>query len=120
MKVAPGKQARREEGFLLLALIFIILVLGVIAYVFVNIISTHRLAAPEGIAAMKALYIKEAGLEIGHQYVADYWATGTTTPLGENINLFSDEPLGEGYFSVWVTMTDIRVADFEVSATVSR
>ena len=119
MKITRKDYSRREGGFLLLALIFIILVLGVIAYVFVNIISTHRFAAPEGIAAMKALYIKEAGLEIGHQYVADYWATKTTVPLGENINIFSDEPLGEGYFSVWVTMTDIRVADFEVSATVS-
>ncbi len=108
----------RETGIALLALIFIILALGLVAYTFVNILSSHRIAGPGTASTMKAFYLKEGALEIGQQYVADYWATGTTVPLGENVAIFPDEPLGDGHFSLWVTMTDIRVADFEISATV--
>ncbi len=118
MRRKPKRSLNREAVVLLLALVFIILILGIAAYTFVSVVSTHRLAAPATVNTMKALYIKEAAFEIGHKYVAEYWATGTTVPLGQDIAVFSNEPLGDGHFSLWVTMTDIRVADFRVSATV--
>ncbi len=119
MKKKPARTDFRQAGFLLLALVFVILVLGVAGYAFINVVSTHRLSAPGSASTMKALYIKEAAFEIGHQYVAEYWTTGTTVPLGQDVLVFSNEPLGDGSFSLWVTMTDIRVADFRVSATVA-
>lgn len=123
MNRTATRKTSREEGFLLLALIIVILILGVLAYAFVNIISTHQVASPAGLGSMKALYIKEGALEIGQMFVADYWAWAEANqigePLGENVNIFTDEPLGDGYFSLWVTETEIGRADLLVDATAS-
>lgn len=114
----PDTTSSRETGLALLALVFIMLVLGVVGYTFISIVSSHRISIAGSGNTTKTFYIKEGALEIGQEYVADYWAT-QTVPLGEDILLFGNEPLGDGSFSLWITMTDIMVADFEVSATVA-
>lgn len=118
MKRMPNTASRRETGLALLALVFIMLILGMVGYTFISIISSHRISISDTGRSIKTFYIREGALEIGQQFVADYWATHTV-PLGPDILVFSNEPLGDGTFSLWVTMTDIMEADFEVSAIVA-
>ncbi len=105
----------RERGIALLALIFIILALGLVAYTFVNILSSHRIAGPGTASTMKAFYLKEGALEIGQRYVAECWAAGTAPALGE---VFPERPAGDGVISLWVTGADLLSVDLEAEATV--
>ncbi|MFH1039074.1 MAG: hypothetical protein V1789_10460 [PVC group bacterium] len=108
-----------ERGLALLSLIIIMLILGVVAYTFVNMITTTQSSAVFANKSLGAFYITEGALQIGKKYVAEYWATETTVPLGMDFCIFSDEPLGNGTFSVWVNMSEITYATFTASGSVS-
>ncbi len=108
-----------EKGLALLALIILMLILGVVAYTFVNMIATTQSSAVFTNRSLEAFYITEGALDIGKKYVAVYWATGTTVPLGMDFCIFTDEPLGKGTFSVWVNMSDITYATFTASGNVT-
>lgn len=88
------------------------LVLGLVAYTFVSIVSTHRHAAAVPHSSLKAFYISEGALEIGKKFVADRWATETDVILGTSFAIYTDQTLGEGTFAVWVTETDLGFATF--------
>lgn len=111
MKTASDRTFSRERGSLLLALIFIILILGVVAYAFVNIISSHRMAISDAGRSIKTLYIREAALEIGQEYVATYyWTTywaDHTNPIAPWQTICVNQTLGEGEFSVSFAMTNL-------------
>ncbi len=109
----------QEAGIALIALLAIMLILGVVTYAFVSIISTHRYSSIAAYSSLKTRYITEGALQIGKKYVRDRWSTGTTVPLGANFTILTDEPLGDGTFSVWVSETDIGFATFTAYATVS-
>lgn len=63
----------RELGLALISLVFLMLVLGVIAYAFIGILSTHRLSSIELTNSLKAFYISEGALEIGKKQLADQY-----------------------------------------------
>ncbi len=111
MKTASDRQFKREAGFLLLALIFIILILGVVAYAFVNITSSHRMAISDAGRSIKTLYIREAALEIGQEYVATYYWTAYwadhTDPIQPWQPICINQALGDGQFSVSFAMTNL-------------
>lgn len=111
MKIAEDNPFPRERGSLLLALIFIILILGVVAYAFVNIISSHRLAISDAGRSIKTLYIREAALEIGQEYVATYYWTAYwsehTEPIVPWQPICVNQALGDGQFSVSFAMTNL-------------
>lgn len=90
---------KQESGFSLIALIAIMLILGVVAYAFVGIISTHRLSSIELYNSMKAFYLAEAGLELGKKYLTEL---GEKPAWAPHTLLYSNEPLGEGTFSLEV------------------
>lgn len=126
MKNRYVKAAPRETGFLLLALVFIILILGMVAYAFVNIVSSHRIAIADPGRSSRTLYIKEGALEIGQEYVATYyWVpywTDHTEPIPPYQPICTDEPLGDGQFSVSFAMTSLfapnPTVDFSYEASV--
>ena len=89
-----------EAGLALISLVIVMLILGVVAYTFVTIISTHRYGFGVTESSLKAFYITEGALEIGKKYVVDRWATETDVPLGANFTIFINEPLGDGTFSL--------------------
>ncbi|MDP8234832.1 MAG: hypothetical protein P9M08_00460 [Candidatus Erginobacter occultus] len=90
----------QENGFSLIALVIIILILGVVAYTFVGIISTHRLSSIELYNSMKAFYLTEAALEVGKQYLSD--EVGGPPAWAPHTVLYSNEPLGDGSYSLTV------------------
>ena len=54
-----------EDGFALLALLAVMIILGIVDYTFVNIISTERAASGMQYNSVKAFHITEGGLEVG-------------------------------------------------------
>ncbi|MEA1928192.1 MAG: hypothetical protein U9N73_08280 [Candidatus Auribacterota bacterium] len=110
---------RPESGLALISLIIVMLILGVVAYTFVTIISTHRTGFPVTESSLKAFYITEGALEIGKKYVADRWATETTVALGPDFCIFTNESLGDGTFSLWVTESDVGFVTFTATADVN-
>jgi len=109
----------RENGLALISLVIIMLILGVVAYTFVNIISTHKYGFGVSESSLKAFYITEGALEIGKKYVADRWATETTAVMGANFTIFTNETLGDGTFSLWVTQSEVNFVTFTANANVS-
>lgn len=111
LKMKAARKRRNENGLALIGLMVIILVLGVIVYAFSTMVASHQMSAESGYNAMKAFYIKEGALELGMKFVVDRWAEAedcaSYTPLGENYAIFSEEEMGEGTFSVWVTETAV-------------
>ncbi len=90
----------QERGFSLIALVIIILILGVVAYSFVGIISTHRLSTIEIYNSTKAFYLSEAALEVGKKYLSDQ--VGGPPDWAPHTVLYSNEPLGDGSYSLTV------------------
>jgi len=109
----------QESGLALISLVFVMLILGVIAYTFVTIISTHRYGFTVTESSLKTFYITEGALEIGKKYVVDRWATETTVALGANFTIFTNESLGDGTFSLWVTESDVGFVTFTANANVT-
>jgi hypothetical protein len=113
------KQINRspEAGLALISLVFVMLVLGVVAYTFVSIISTHRYGFGVTESSIKAFYIKEGAFELGQKYIKDLGDPDEYYVL-VNYAIFIDEPMGDGTFSVWVTQTDVERRRYsEITAT---
>ena len=91
-----------ENGLVLVALIAIMLIIGIIAYTFVNIISTNLETQEAPFSSIKSFYITEGALEIGKKYISDQngvppgWAPGIS-------QLFVDELMGDGTFDLTIT-----------------
>ena len=109
----------QESGLALVSLIIVMLILGVVAYTFVSIVSTHRTGFPVTESSLKAFYITEGALEIGKKYVADRWGTETDVAMGANFTIFTNETLGDGTFSLWVTQSEVNFVTFTANANVS-
>ena len=111
-----------EAGLALISLVFVMLILGVVAYTFVSIISTHRYGFGVTESSIKAFYIKEGAFQLGQKYIKDLGDPDTYDPLVDE-RIFTDEPMGDGTFSVWVSQTDdpsgIRWTTFSTTANVS-
>ena len=118
MKIYNPTNRHSQTGLVLISLIIIMLILGVVAYTFVRIISTHRTGLQATESSLKAFYITEGALEIGKIFMANRWGTGTDVPLGTNINIFSNEPLGDGTFSLWITEANVGFVTFTATASV--
>ena len=90
-----------ENGLVLVALIAIMLIIGIVAYTFVNIISTQLETQAAPFNSVKAFYITEGALEIGKKYISDQngvppgWAPGS-------LMLFDDESMGDGTFDLTI------------------
>lgn len=108
-----------ESGLALVSLIIVMLILGVVGYTFLTIISTHRYGFTVTESSLKAFYITEGGLEIGKKYIVDRWATETTVALGADFTIFTNEPMGDGTFSLWVTESDVGFVTFTATANVN-
>jgi|GEM_PF-799308 len=111
----------RESGLALISLIIVMLILGVVAYTFVSIISTHRFGFGVTESSLKAFYIKEGAFQLGQKYVKDLGDPEDYDPL-VNFAIFTDEAMGDGTFSVWLTQTDVggrRYSDFNATANVT-
>jgi len=108
-----------EKGLALLALIVIMLILGLVAYTFVNIVSTHQYASQVPHTSLQAFYLTEGALEIGKKYVDQIWDS-QSYPTWYNQTLYYEVPLGDGTFSVWVTGTSMDgFVEFDASGDVS-
>ncbi len=92
----------RQQGLALISLVIIMLVLGVIAYAFVGIISSHHFSTVEIYNSTRAFYISEGALQLGKKVISDEVASGNISSWGSHTVLFTDEPLGEGTFSLSV------------------
>lgn len=110
------KKRRSERGVALLGAIAVIIILGLITLAFVAQMTTHRQTSSTPINSLKAFYLSEGALEIGKKYIFDQqgvapaWAPGT--------ELFVDEPLGDGTFSLSIYWEeDSTFASFTASAT---
>jgi hypothetical protein len=91
----------REHGLALISLVIIMLILGVIAYAFVGIISVHRFSSIQLTNSIKSFYISEGALEMGKKFLSDQ--AGGPPSWAPHTILYSNEPLGDGYFSLEVT-----------------
>jgi len=122
MKTKEMTIQHRESGLALISLIIVMLILGVVAYTFVSIISTHRYGFGVTESSVKAFYIKEGAFQLGQKYCSDRNPVADYDPQ-VNFRLFTDEPMGDGTFSVWVSQTDdpsgIRWTTFSTTANVS-
>ena len=103
----------QESGLALISLIIVMLILGVVGYTFVSIISTHRFGFKTAESSMKAFYIKEGAFQLGKKYINDL-GDPIDYPVLENYPLFTDEPMGDGTFSIWITQTDIVAFRYSV------
>lgn len=119
MKEKSYNRFDAEKGLALLALIVLMLILGLVAYTFVSIVSTHRYGSQIPNTSLQAFYITEGALEIGKKFVKDRWGTGTDVPLGADFTIFTDEPMGDGTFSVWASESDLGFATFTAAGNVA-
>ena len=106
MKINKQTIRSTEAGLALISLIIVMLILGVVAYTFVTIISTHLYGFGVTESSIKAFYIKEGAFQLGQKYIKDLGDPDTYYPLVD-YRIFNDEPMGDGTFSVWVTQTDV-------------
>ncbi|MDP8215073.1 MAG: hypothetical protein RAO92_04095 [Candidatus Euphemobacter frigidus] len=90
-----------ENGLALVALIAIMLIIGIVAYTFVNIISTQLISQEAPFNSIKSFYITEGALEIGKKYISDQNGTRPAGwPPDTVIPLYDDEPMGDGTFDL--------------------
>ena len=121
MKTKEMTIRHRESGLALISLIIVMLILGVVAYTFVSIISTHRYGFGVTESSVKAFYIKEGAFQLGQKYIKDLGDPDEYYALVDYA-VFVDEPMGDGTFSVWVSQTDVggrRYSDFNATANVT-
>jgi len=92
-----------ENGLALVALIAIMLIIGIVAYTFVNIISTQLETQEAPFSSIKSFYITEGALEIGKKYISDQ--NGVPPGWAPDVfQLFDDEPMGDdGTFDLTIT-----------------
>ena len=102
---------KAENGFAIIALVAVILVLGLVAYSFMSIISTQRYASSAQPISAQAFYLAESGLEIGKKYYSDFWrdtaahSSTSDEPVWASTTyyfLYQSEPLGNGSFDLGV------------------
>jgi hypothetical protein len=121
MKTKKMTIRHRESGLALISLIIVMLILGVVAYTFVSIISTHRYGFGVTESSVKAFYIKEGAFQLGQKYIKDLGDPDEYYALVD-FAIFIDEPMGDGTLSVWVSQTDVggrRYSDFNATANVT-
>ena len=121
MKMNKQTIRHSEAGLALISLIIVMLILGVVAYTFVSIISTHRYGFGVTESSVKAFYIKEGAFQLGQKYIKDLGDPDEYYTL-VNYDIFVYEPMGDGTFSVWVSQTDVggrRYSDFNATANVT-
>ena len=110
-----------EAGLALISLVIVMLILGVVAYTFVTIISTHRYGFVVTESSLKAFYIKEGAFQIGHKYINDLGDPADYSPR-VNFAILTDASMGDGTFSIWVSQTDVggrRYSNFTATANVA-
>ena len=110
---------RPEAGMALLALLAIMLILGMIAYSFVGIVSTHRTGIAAQDRSVKSLYLAESGLQIGNQWLYDNPTLVSAWPEYTSVEIYTDEPLGAGTFSMTVIHAGSTFYAFTASGNVS-
>ena len=113
-----------EAGLALISLIIVMLILGVVAYAFVTIISTHRFGFTVTESSLKSLYIEEGAFQLAKKYIKDRGDPvdyPVVDDYADGVPTFSNEPMGDGTFTVWIRQTDIvafRYSNIKTTANV--
>lgn len=118
MNSPQARTSASERGVALLGAIAVIVILGLITLAFVAQMTAHRQTASTPVRSLKAFYISEGALEIGKKYIFDQ--QGVSPAWAPVTDLFVDEPLGEGTFSLNIYWEDSSTfASFTASAALS-
>ncbi len=103
-KLKQQSSKDRQEGMALLGVVAIIIILSLVTLAFIAQITAHHQTSSNPVNSLKAFYISEGALEIGKKYIVDQ--EGNTPDWSPYTELFADEALGDGTFSLSIFWED--------------
>ena len=96
---------RREQGFMLIALVIAMVVIALLVGAFVSINVTKDLSGPLYVNSTQAFYLAQAGAEYGLRYAADNISAFCADPSGF-ISGIGTKNIGNGTFTLSINVTD--------------